>query len=668
MPAYSTSSAASKDCSLSYKSFCWSMGTTSYRTVHFNFNIERQLQLMEEFRALPGNQGRLWRDLQTEYYRHMKKSGFVKGDAPIPDKDAREKTSGLVDIGLMDPERSLTEVGRKLLELSRKGDFSSQNLLQLPEDSFLYLKQLMKSGCWVDGSYVRPFLVTLYALTRLDFLTQEEFAYLIPLCVSRESTETVIQAILRCREGKDGTDSILLERLFSLEQYQAALSRFLEGPVTETLLCEVGMNRKSKSYDKSYFPFYTALVNLYRHPDASRLPPLLAAADRLSGSPGALWKKYLFRSRAKRTMEKEGLNILFDRPLWSAGSERAFQEEFFRLLHLFKAKSTLHDYFDLNRRYFRLSDALLFVDGKVEMDLLPGCLFRPAADSLLSQAFEPSPGLDRGIALESILPGLDTDAELLYGRLGRELGEPVRNRQEAEDILRKRRYRRLSWLLDHRFSLPVLLQLLDCFESRNDEIIHNLVTDNADIPTIFEYILGLCWYLISGRKGDVLEHMNLSLEADLLPKTHAAGGSADITYWYPASGERSSHWVLLEATLSEKNNQRRMEMEPVSRHLGDFILKTGEAASYAVLVTPYLDINVISDFRNRRSYQYFSQDRSQRVRGLKILPLSTRELKRILQCGLSYGPLYALFEQAFRSNTDVAEWYEREIADKLPSG
>ena len=38
---------------ISYKSYCWAVGTTSYRTDNFNLNIELQLKLMDEFRSLP---------------------------------------------------------------------------------------------------------------------------------------------------------------------------------------------------------------------------------------------------------------------------------------------------------------------------------------------------------------------------------------------------------------------------------------------------------------------------------------------------------------------------------------------------------------------------------------------------------------------------------------
>ena len=33
---------------LLYKRFCWSLGTTSFRTKNFNLRIERQLQLLHD--------------------------------------------------------------------------------------------------------------------------------------------------------------------------------------------------------------------------------------------------------------------------------------------------------------------------------------------------------------------------------------------------------------------------------------------------------------------------------------------------------------------------------------------------------------------------------------------------------------------------------------------
>ena len=100
--------------------------------------------------------------------------------------------------------------------------------------------------------------------------------------------------------------------------------------------------------------------------------------------------------------------------------------------------------------------------------------------------------------------------------------------------------------------------------------------------------------------------MKLSLDADLLPKTHAAGGEADIVYEYEKTKHYPKHSLLLEATLADSTNQRRMEMEPVSRHLGQHLLNTGNLKSYCVFATTFLHMNVVSDFRMRKNNYYLN--------------------------------------------------------------
>lgn len=83
---------------IGFKSYCWAIGTTSYRTDNFNLSIEKQLHLLRQFRELEENKNKKWgnnKKFQAEYYNFLKENNFVKGDAALPDKDAREKTSGL---------------------------------------------------------------------------------------------------------------------------------------------------------------------------------------------------------------------------------------------------------------------------------------------------------------------------------------------------------------------------------------------------------------------------------------------------------------------------------------------------------------------------------------------------------------------------------------------
>lgn len=649
-----------------FKGYCFAVGTTSYRTDKFNLNIERQLEMMSRFRELPENRGLSWNSnsaFQAAYYNYLKANGFVRGDAPRPDKDARQKTSGLRDIGLMDEERNVTPAGRALLAVSKKGDFTPDNLLELPKDSFIFLKQLLKTANEVDGKTVRPFVVFLYVLSRLEYLTNDEFTFLLPLCVDRETTERVVENILRCREGKQGIDDILLSVLMEKENYQAAARLLLAEPVTEDLICTVGINRKSKVYDKPYYAIYRELERIVFARDGSAPVRLLAATAKLTNSKvGGAWRKLLFKVSTEASARTRGLDVMNDIPLLRAADENAFKLEFFRAMHLIKAKATLSDYFDLNRRYFKVTDVVIFEDGKVCLDVLPGCFFAEAGEELTDLAFERCVQLEEDVPLESISPCLAVDPPNLYARLSKKVGVPVTDSAAARQVLRARRYARFNRMVETRFTRQVLAELFELFRLRQDGEIHRLVTDNADIPTIYEYITAIAWYRISGCRGDVLEYMNLSLEADLLPRTHAGGGEADIVWKYEATEHYPAHTLLIEATLSDGSGQRRMEMEPVSRHLGDYLLAHPEEEAYCVFTSTNVNYNVISDFRLRREMVYYSADGSHKVKGLKIIPLYTRQMADLLEAELGYDQVYELLRQAHQAEEEPREWFETRIA------
>ena len=141
----------------------------------------------------------------------------------------------------------------------------------------------------------------------------------------------------------------------------------------------------------------------------------------------------------------------------------------------------------------------------------------------------------------------------------------------------------------------MFIELLNCFEKRDDKRIEELITDEAVIPTIFEYILEIIWYKVSERQGNALDFMKLSLKANLLPKTHVAGDYADyfIYEYKPCTSYPPKHSLLLEIILADGNNQRRMEMEPVPKHLGDYRIRFNNPFDYSLFVSTYLDKNVI---------------------------------------------------------------------------
>lgn len=654
---------------ISYKSYCFTIGTTSYRTDNFNLNIELQLKLMSEFKEMTENKGVTWsgnNEFQKKYYNYLREKGFVKGEASRPDKDAREKTSGLVDIGLMDNERNITEAGQALLEISENRNFASDNKLEIANDSYIYLKQLLKTYNDVDGNIVRPFIVFLYVISKLDFLTYDEFTYLLPLCIDKTTTKDIINKILVSRQKGLNFDDIILAVIMNKENYQSALELLQKSEITEDLICTIGMNRKSKTYDKPYFAIYNTLKEVVLNKDEQAIFPLYEATKKLTNSKvGGAWRKYLFNTNARNVIKRERIETLNPIRLLNITNISEFNEEFFKLMHLIKVKATLSDYFDLNRRYFKITDVVVFEDRKVRLDILPRCYFGDAADELINEAFKASNKLEKNVPIEDIAKCLAVDDVRLYRNLSKVVGQNVSNSLLAKKVIRDERYERFNRLIDEKFNRSTLIELFTKFENRDDDGIRSIVTDNADIPTIFEYVLGIAWYIISGRQGDVLEYMNLSLEADLLPRTHAGGGEADIVWKYETTESYPKHTLLIEATLADGNNQRRMEMEPVSRHLGDYCISHPHEEAYCVFVTTYLHINVISDFRARKTISYYSVDGTKSISGMKILPLRTKELKRLLEFNITYSEIFAMFNKAYNSKEKPVDWYEVNIAEEV---
>ena len=646
-----------------YKSFCWSLGTTSFRTKNFNKTIEEQLSLLDEFWKLEENKSKSWsgnKDLQTRYYDFMQSKDFVEGNAGNKPKDAREKTSGLVDIGLIDDGRKLSNAGKALLKITLENDFSSDNQFQIAKDSYIYLKQLLKTYYNVDGHTVRPFMVLIHLLNKFDYLTLDEYTYLLPLCIGETETNEIIDGISKLRCRNISIDEIIVNRLMGMLNYKTALDYFIDNEVTEELICEIGLNRKSRQYDKSYFKLYQALHRVFVLNDIDNLISIYDATRDIK--IGKWWRNYLFDTTSEKAISNHPVAHLKTTLFNEVEDENTFKIAFFKIMHLFKAKATLSDYLDLNRRYIKTTDVVLFEDDTIKFDIVPKHFFKSVAAKLYQDAFTSSELLYEDCDMPEISECLIVNDDTIVAGINEELGINVSDMQSARAALEDTRYQRLQHLIDTKFTDDKMLSLLDCFETRNDDEIRSMVTDNADVPTIFEYVLGILWYKASERHGKILDYMKLSLDADLLPKTHAAGGEADIVYEYEATEYYPEHTLLLEATLADSTNQRRMEMEPVSRHLGMHLIRSGNMNSYCVFATNYLNINVISDFRSRKTTPFYDpQDYSKSVAGMKIIPLQTSELKKIVSNRKTYKELYPLFEEAFNSNLPPHEWYEKCI-------
>lgn len=651
-----------------FQSYSWSLGTTSFRMADFHRKVEEQLLLLNDFWNIPENKEEPWNrnsEIQVKYYDYILQKGFVSGnidDDKKKAKTARQKTSGLVDIGVIDENHRLTEVGDKLLAICKKGDFSSDNEFHIPCDSYIYLKQLIKTTYRIQDDYVRPYLVTGVVLNHCDdYLTEDEFTYLLPLCINKKMTNMVINYILSLRQGKITIDEIIANVVLANYNYPVAKRYFLASKQTDEDILAIGMNRDGVRHDKCYVEFYRQLKNVYIENDENAIVALCLVARDIGGKCGTFWRKLLFSVRTPKTYSDLSSNKFVN-----VSSESQFNSIFVDYLHLYKVKANLLDYKDLNRRYLNITDSILFSDGKVCFTPIFQNFFKTKASDVFNDTYCECALVSKNCDLSDINANLVFDSISVVSIFNENNNVSFDFIDEVYDYIENDRYCRFRELIDSKLPNTVIVDMLDKFETRqSDSDIKNIVSCDADVPTIFEYIIAVAWYRISGYKGKILDYMNLSLDVNLLPRTHAGGGMSDIVYKYNTCNSYPAHDLLIEVTLMEGTNQRHGEMEPVSRHLANYMIDDNKNA-YCTFVSNNLHASVISDFRMRK-YAPFYRNETEYVDGMKIIPLHTKELKVILEKKITYDILYKLFERAYDSDEIKAppEWYDRKISQEI---
>lgn len=663
---------------ITYVSFIWSLGTTSFRIN--SLDTEKLLKLLNQFWEIPENKDVAWdaaysteknpdvTTIKNQFYDYIKNAGFVTGNDSVKHKAAREKTSGLVALGLIDNNRRITSVGDELLKIMDLGDFTSNNFLNISKDNYIYFKQLLKTSVSINGRNIRPYIVVLYLINKLGYLTYPEFMNLVPLCCDVETTDFIINKIREIRAGQATIEETIQNIFMSMNNYKKGLEIMLSEPVDEDLICIIGINRKSGTngnaqYDKAYYALYVALYEVCVNNNYSKLIDAYIATKSIKA--GLYIRNALFKTASKKQIKDKPRSSVNLHKIYAVTTKDEFKREFFCMMHYAKTSATLHDYFDLNRRFIKLTGLILFEDNQIKLDVIPEAFVNRNVDYLYKYAYTTSSELTEQTELEDIIPEIDVDEVKMAVDIGNKYGIKIKTLKEVDILIKNERQKRFNELIDRKFTDEVLLDLLDKFKTRDDGNIQSIVSDSADVPTIFEYILGVIWYKVSERKGDILKFMHLDFDADLLPKTHAGGGKSDIEYVYEATVDYPEHTLMLEATLMNASAQKLNEDEPATRHLGEYILKTGKDKSYCLFAAPNIPLNLISSFRNKKTYMYFSQSGDESIEGLKLIPIMTDSIKQIITSGKKYKELYPIFEEAYNSNEPIKNWYVNVLATRL---
>lgn len=219
-----------------------------------------------------------------------------------------------------------------------------------------------------------------------------------------------------------------------------------------------------------------------------------------------------------------------------------------------------------------------------------------------------------------------SEIQSLYNALGKKFG--ITDLSQVNKMIIDKREKEYRDFIESHFPISTVLTILKLIKQRDDEQVFKLVTENANVPTIYEYILTIAWYHLSQNKNFMIHKtFQVSLDGNKLPLTHRGGGAGDIEII------NDEYALLIEATLMDMNTQKRGELEPVIRHSINFELSN--SGSQTIFIANELDNNVLNIFRASKFIQFNGTLNSGSVDGLSIFALTTDELIQILISGIT---------------------------------
>lgn len=653
-----------------FKNYCWVIGTTSFRVDDLNYKNELQLNYLSQlFKENPNEK---WANLQEKYYQLLTSVGFKNGNAARPDKDARELTSGLADIGLVDRnERTPTEVGDEIRNICKSENYKSDNIFGISKDSYVYLLQFLKLQVSPEaGKIIRPFVALLFMLCNLKGLSRKQFTYLLPICMTPEEVVDMT-AKIKISPNDDAIDGFLVKKILSMANYQDALHYLLTAEeVNENVIADVGMNRKSAKYDRPIFGLYSSLHEFWLHKAESNekkvpyIKDIIKSWSLINKNQGGPWGKYLSITKTKNVKTESFLEAFSSLPIFVGKTEEEFRKDFFLTWHLLKWKSTLEDYYDLNKRYFSLTDIIIYRNSEFRLTKTAEFYFSDIVGKLLfsqpKSITEYSLFLSKNLSIAEIDPCCNKTKDDIANDINKEYGAKITG-NELDEYLKQQKNDRFKEFIKSTFTKEVLIKVLDAFIKRDDETIRALVSDEASPSTSFEYIAGLIWFGISGQQGNIEDCFNLTLNSNFLPIQHAGGNMPDLQFDYKSDSAHPAHTMLMEVTLADNAGQRHMEWEPVSRHLENQIIQSKNKHDYALFISSIKYAPTIKSFRAMKQYVVGADEEN--GTHLKIIPIDAFLLKKILQQNLKYDALYQIFEKAFQADLWNMTWF-KECVEK----
>ena len=499
--------------------------------------------------------------LSTHYPELLKK--FDKG---IEDR-ARHYTNNLVKLGFVDSNRIISKVGDLLLNSSNLKKDKLERILPIDNINIIYLRQLLKLRVFdKDGkNYYSPFYMALYMLIKNNRITENTFFEIVQGFNPYKKIEKIDQFIDNYENGD-------IVNNLEIDIPQEIKSNNL---IAKKDFWRIFTNQKSQKQIEVYWKYYNLLYDFSIKKDADTLEKLLTFFESEKSILNKAFGggKNIFNLRTgTRPEPKEFIER----------HKTIFMGNLNEYLYVIFVKSkqldSIHEYSDTTKRIFKATGIISFDNGYVELaykelfkyilkkEYLQDNIWGNISEEL-NDNYENYDDYEEGItsyfsavkSLCEIIELTDKDIENIIAKIQSEFeGKDI---SEIPTIIAEKRKREFNLYIDKMYPIEKVKYILKLFSNRdNDRIIKNIVSTDATVPTIYEYIVGIAWYYFTGKKINLLESYNLTLSANFEPIVHAGGGQGDIVIY------EKDKVVMLEVTLMNTNTQKRGEWEPVLRH------------------------------------------------------------------------------------------------------
>ena len=551
------------------------------------------------------------------------------------DKRGRTLTNALVKLGFIDSNRNLSSTGIRYISSDDVKFDKLEKLFCLTTDNITYLRQLLKLRVYDSHSdkYFYNFRFALAFLSKYDKVPVNDFLWILE-SIKPAFSKTKLEKIIKNYES-------VYKKIKTFDQYRdEEFSDYIliTGRVTEAHIMfenrdftdenfkKLFPNRKSSDKSLKYKQFVLTLIDFLENKTEQNLATLLDISKSNDIKKAFGGGRMLFNTKKGDSVQK-----FLDR-----NSENSLLSgKYFEIYLAFawsKHNDLIREYSDMCKRIFSLSGVISFSQGIASLGqpwLLPKIIGTLGSSFILSgeekyvdYENDLSSPFYQDNSLMTILDVSESQVEEIEKSIAKEFD--ISNVANIQEFIADKQEEEFRVFIEREFTTSKVITILEAISQRNDKKVQELVTDNALVPTIFEYILAIAWYHISNKQFALRKSMQLTFSADNLPLSHAGGNKGDIEIEYP------DKMLLLEATLMDKSTQKRGELEPVIRHSVNLALST-EKPLQTIFVANEVDNNVVNIFRATSFVQLDGTLTTGSVDGLNIFALTISEIISILK-------------------------------------